>query len=299
MDKKILLEVLKYIALTCLVYIIFKYLPNRTLENYDIVTLTIIVVLSIVLIENLYRLYAGEPACSTPPTVQQCSSVCAVGSKEHMTNTKGVSEQMLQPKSLEMPLNVAIVPPEKSEQKLKQELLQELRQEIRQELLQESNEKLPQGPSLPKINSEQLVEGLDNLAGAFFHMKTQSPQENQNIQRGEISRRCDGVMNNELKFNVNNTLPESMDYTDFNHVPVPEDYNKDDFEYGYSFLPPDKWYPQPPFPPMCVTDKRCPVFPVNTIGTPIDVKEWNSSRRITPPDNINTNYVINKLNNGR
>lgn len=297
MDKKILLEILKYIALTCLVYVIFKYLPNRTLENYDIVTLTIIVVLTLVLIENIYKLYGGEPTCA-PPTQQQCSSVCSIQEKEHMINMEGLSGKS------EMPRNIATIPPTMtSEAKMQTgpimtgeakiptnrimtgeakvispELLQELRQELKQELKQEL---------MPKISSEQLVEGLNGLEGSFFHMKTQAPQENPNIQRGEKTRRCDGVIENEIE------------YTDYNHVPLSDNYNSDDFEYGYSFLPPEKWYPQPPFPPMCVTDKRCPVFPVNTMGTPLDAKEWNSSRRIMPPDNINTKYVVNKLNNGR
>ena len=75
-------------------------------------------------------------------------------------------------------------------------------------------------------------------------------------------------------------------------------YDSTDYEDGYSYLPPKDWYPQPPFPPVCVTDKQCPVCPVYTTGTPVDVKEWNDSIRITPPDNINTKF-IKKLNAGR
>jgi hypothetical protein len=37
-------------------------------------------------------------------------------------------------------------------------------------------------------------------------------------------------------------------YTDYNILPVtPEDSRL--YEYGYSFLPPEKWYPVPPNPP--------------------------------------------------
>jgi hypothetical protein len=95
-----------------------------------------------------------------------------------------------------------------------------------------------------------------------------------------------GVMQNELQ------------YPDYNILPVtPEDSKL--YEYGYSFLPPEKWYPVPPHPPVCVTEKQCPVCPITTTGTPVDMKEWNDSRRITPGDVINIDYARDKMNSGR
>ena len=75
--------------------------------------------------------------------------------------------------------------------------------------------------------------------------------------------------------------------------------NSGSFEYGYSFLPPSQWYPVPPHPPVCTVEKTCPVCPINTTGLGTDLKEWNASRRVMPPDQINTAYVIDKLNAGR
>lgn len=94
-------------------------------------------------------------------------------------------------------------------------------------------------------------------------------------------------------------ITSDMPYTDYHHIPIGDTYQKSDFEYGYSFLPPEKWYPTPPFPPVCVSEKRCPVCPTYTTGTPVDVKEWNSSRKIMPPDGINTKYIKDTLNSGR
>jgi hypothetical protein len=48
-----------------------------------------------------------------------------------------------------------------------------------------------------------------------------------------------------------------------------------------------------------VTEKVCPVCPVYTSGTEVNLKEWNQTRRITPPDNINVNVIKEKLNSGR
>jgi len=97
----------------------------------------------------------------------------------------------------------------------------------------------------------------------------------------------------------NGMLTNEMPYTDYNHLPVASGYKSHDYEYGYSFIPPEKWYPQPTRPPVCVTNSRSVVSPILANGTPVDVKEFDTSRRIMPPDMINTNYINDKLNSGR
>lgn len=94
-------------------------------------------------------------------------------------------------------------------------------------------------------------------------------------------------------------ITTDMPYTDYHHIPLGDTYKPSDFEYGDSFLPPEKWYPTPPFPPVCVSEKRCPVCPVYTTGTPIDVKEWHQANKIMPPDGINVKYIKDTLNAGR
>lgn len=98
---------------------------------------------------------------------------------------------------------------------------------------------------------------------------------------------------------IEGPLDDELPYSDYNHLPVAAGYKSKAYEYGYSFLPPEKWYPQPPRPPVCVTEKRCPVCPVTADGTPTDVKEFHESRRVTQPDSINTAYIEDKLNAGR
>jgi len=63
---------------------------------------------------------------------------------------------------------------------------------------------------------------------------------------------------------------------DLNRLPV----STLEYDYGYSFLPPKNWYPTPPNPPVCVSEKKCPVCPVCTNGTITDLKEWNESSKI-------------------
>jgi len=98
---------------------------------------------------------------------------------------------------------------------------------------------------------------------------------------------------------VDGLVKDYIPYSDYNHIPLPDNYKPSDFESGYSFLPPEKWYPTPPFPPVCVSEKRCPVCPVFTDGTPVDVKEWRESTKISPPAGINTTFVKEVLNAGR
>ena len=64
---------------------------------------------------------------------------------------------------------------------------------------------------------------------------------------------------------------------------------------GYTFMPPWKWWPPRARPPVCISDKKCEPCPVTTLGTPTDVKNWDSSRRVTQGFGINIPY-IQKLN---
>ncbi len=96
---------------------------------------------------------------------------------------------------------------------------------------------------------------------------------------------------------MNDVLLNEMQYSDFNRMPP--SFNSNDYEYGYSFIPPKDWYPVPPYPPVCVTEKTCPVCPIYTDTDTMNLKDWNEARRITPPDVINTVYIKEKLNSGR
>lgn len=98
---------------------------------------------------------------------------------------------------------------------------------------------------------------------------------------------------------IEGPLDDELPYSDYNHLPVGAGYKSTNAERGYSFLPPEKWYPQPPVPPVCVTEKRCPVCPVMSDNSVADLKDFGESRRITQPDNINVAFINDKLNGGR
>jgi len=159
----------------------------------------------------------------------------------------------------------------KNEQELDYNKLREKIDKVAEEALQ-SNEKYV-------IKSDKIGRNAD---GSYTVNLTRSPQI---VTTG--SRPENDVISNETQYN----------YTDYNTHPP--NLNEGTFENGYSFLPPSNWYPQPPHPPVCVAEKRCPVCPTFTSGTNIELKEWNSSRRVMQPDEINVKYVEEKLNAGR
>ena len=84
-------------------------------------------------------------------------------------------------------------------------------------------------------------------------------------------------------------LTDKSEYVDFNSLSVPDNYKTYRGDYGYSFLPPEHWYPQAPKAPVCVTDKKCPVCPITTTGYPLDVKEWDTANNVLPDDQFKTN----------
>ena len=82
-------------------------------------------------------------------------------------------------------------------------------------------------------------------------------------------------------------------YEDFNRLPP--SFVKNDYEPGYSFMPPKDWYPLPPYPPVCVSSCKADPKPYYMDTLTMDLKEWQENPRIMPPDAINTDQII-KLN---
>jgi len=64
----------------------------------------------------------------------------------------------------------------------------------------------------------------------------------------------------------------------------------------YILLNTDRWYTPKSDPPVCKAEKVCPVCPTSTNGNNISLKEFDSSTKIMNPDNINIDYIKNKLN---
>ena len=61
-----------------------------------------------------------------------------------------------------------------------------------------------------------------------------------------------------------------------------------EWDQDYVLLNTNKWGPALNPPPVCVSEKQCPVCPSLTNGYPLSLKDWDSTRRVTPPIQANT-----------
>ncbi len=90
-----------------------------------------------------------------------------------------------------------------------------------------------------------------------------------------------------------------LKYGDFNYIAP---LNKGMINPEYTFVSPTNWYPIPPHPPVCVTNKRCTTSPI-IMGDGKDymqfasLEDFDKSRRFTGDMGININYIKNILNN--
>lgn len=88
-----------------------------------------------------------------------------------------------------------------------------------------------------------------------------------------------------------------MKYTDYNKkFFTPIGNGLGNWDTSDTMLNTDKWTVPIQRPPVCKSEKVCPVCPITPIGYPLNLKEWDTSRRFTPSMGINTKYVEDVLN---
>jgi len=94
-------------------------------------------------------------------------------------------------------------------------------------------------------------------------------------------------------------MANELKYGDYNYIgPI----NKGMINKEYTYVSPTNWYPIPPVPPVCVTNKSCTTCPVQmTDGRDYmqfaNLDDFDKARRFTGDMNINLKYVKEVLNN--
>lgn len=274
-------KILKYIIMAIVIYVLFRLLFNKQMANRDIALLTLILVSVMAIIEQIMLLSSS----SNVSVQNSCDNYCEISKKpinqeslEHMSNVDTVVNN-IDTQSNNSNNSGLTMQSDFSNTQLNQQYeakLKERETELNNIAIQPTSQPIPltqpTDPNITRLND-----------GSYDIKPYRNPQA-----KSIGSRAVDGVMHDESKYN----------YIDFNNFSM-ENVNTGSFEYGYSFLPPEKWYVVPPHPPVCVSEKKCPVCPVYTNGTNVDLKEWNSARRISAPDEINVEYIEEKLNSGR
>lgn len=81
----------------------------------------------------------------------------------------------------------------------------------------------------------------------------------------EVQKSNEYILTENIKQNIkpyDENEKIEMEYTDANHLYVPPNYKTKPEDIGYVYLMPEKWYPKPPVPPVCMTNKKYYVSPV-------------------------------------
>ena len=266
--RKLPADVIKYLIIGAIIFGLVIIIPYNKLGVKDSIILAIILTLTVAIIENATKIITSDTA-----TEKFDGEVIAPINVPEVPSAQVPTQQTIEP-PVQLPVG---------------------KQSVQTDVSTESTASTQNTVGITAtIESSPSVE--QRLEQQRQQLQQQQLQQKSklyvNVPHGEDkeangSREDDDVALNDLP------------YTDYHHIPLGDTYKPSEFEYGYSFLPPEKWYPTPPFPPVCVSEKRCPVCPVFTTGTPVDVKEWNSSRKITQPAGINTKYIKDTLNAGR
>jgi len=71
------------------------------------------------------------------------------------------------------------------------------------------------------------------------------------------------------------------------------------FTHGFSNLATNKWRPPQYDNPICKIEEQCNTCNNEFEGYPVDLTNWDHTRKILPKDNININYLRDKLNGGK
>jgi len=71
------------------------------------------------------------------------------------------------------------------------------------------------------------------------------------------------------------------------------------FTHGFSNLATNKWRPPQYDNSICKIEEKCNTCENDFEGYPVDVTNWDQTRKILPRDNININYLRDNLNGGK
>lgn len=283
MDSELSYKLIKYLGQGIIIYLLFKLVPKEPMNDKDILLITSIVILAYAVLENLYTFYTKNDQQLSPA---QCNAQCAV--KENMASisyvpkTEAESEMRQQIKQMQITQQQVV-----DQLTANAAALAKQREEQDKQLAAiAASSSSSNNSSLPIIKQEGIVRNDD---GSFTFSSVTNPQ-NQIGNGGQVGTDGSNVISNELGYTASN-------FTDYNSLPVPT--NWDSWDNGSSYLPPPQWFPVPPHPPNCIKQDQCPVCPIYTNGTNIELKEWNGSRRISQPYDINTQYIQDKLNTNK
>jgi len=293
-DDQSIYRVLKIIIVVVLIYLFMRYFPYTHYSDTKAMSITIIfTVLLIVLLVIRYQIDdLKEPTCDSSESCNSCyvdkfGNVQMEIEQEQMPTTESPSEEQQLNRPNQPPYDPSSQP--------------------------RTNSLDPRPPHLRKIPQDVSIYDARNLCQMSAKNREQDEKNFLADVKFDMNQRarstsgygepyqvpgCKSQKHLLNKFDraIYGEIDNDMPYSDYNHLPMAAGYKSHDYEYGYSYLPPEKWYPQPAIPPICLTNRPSTVYESLANGTPADVKEFS---RLTGPNNVSTNFVDDRMNSGR
>lgn len=151
----------------------------------------------------------------------------------------------------------------------------------------------------PKItlNENEKVENLKAVEEATKNILRS--QDIQNLIKKFNSKKIIEKYGSMYTGEVAKTYNEDEKFTDQSLKPLGENGNglTNAWDHDYILLNTDKWGPALNPPPVCKTEKTCPVCPNLTTGYPLMLRDFDSSRRVTPPIKADVPSMNNTASN--
>ena len=140
---------------------------------------------------------------------------------------------------------------------------------------------------------------IDN---SFENNKYAKLDKNKSNQEDKVTKETNKEENNKINIKVNksNKFDEISDmnysiYKDINPIGKYTDDFNNKFINGNDYLNTDKWRVPVYEPPLCKLEEQCDECNEEN-DYPLNVSQWNNSRKILPRENINIDYINDNLN---
>jgi hypothetical protein len=158
-------------------------------------------------------------------------------------------------------------------------------------------------PSVNRVVKQAVKNAVKNVVSPKRQSKKQSKKDC-GCSENTLAKKIKDLEQRVNSLRTHDRAPEDSDleYNQFNtHNMRPLGEGLQTWKNDYIILNTDKWAPAQNPVPVCKTEKKCPVCPHVSAGYAKNyttLKDFNPSRKVMGPDNINNAY-LEKLNKGK
>jgi len=154
------------------------------------------------------------------------------------------------------------------------------------------NEKIENIAPLGRIQQSESIKSIKKLKETFeSNQKTFTLEEVQKLLNSvkETKKPVVEKFASMYEGQPEDEYNEDSKFTNQSYKPLGQNGNgfTNAWDHDYILLNTDKWAPALNPPPVCKTEKTCPVCPNLTTGYPLMVRDFDSTRKITPDVNAN------------